>query len=242
MMGGKRDFISPRVIPNPDPSEMTRSKIDHDIQELEQKLYERIEGLRASMQARLDAIDKASLLFETNLNRIPTQTDRQVGGLQDLIYAKLEALQTLLNSNHVLTDQKFTGVDRQFDERDVRVGQSAVAATTAVNAALQAAKEAVGEQNKSFTLSITKSETATAKQIDALLVTSQTVAAGLLTTITDVKERLTRIEGKETGRVDTRFDSNRSSATAISVAAIVISGIGALAYVSTFLHTVQVGK
>ena len=187
MMGGKRDFISPRVIPNPDPSEMTRSKIDHDIGELEQKLYERIEGLRASMQARLDAIDKASLLFETNLNRIPTQTDRQVGGLQDLIYAKLEALQTLLTSNRILTDQKFTGVDRQFDERDVRVGQSAVAATTAVNAALQAAKEAVGEQNKSFTLSITKSETATAKQIDALLVTSQTVAAGLLTTITDVK-------------------------------------------------------
>ena len=233
MMGDpKRDVTAPLVIPNPDPSEMTRAKIDHDIDAVEQKVYERIEGLRMAMQARLDAIDKASELFETNLNRIPTQTDRQVNSLQDLICAKLESLQTLLTSNRILTDQKFTGVDRQFDERDVRVGQSAVAATTAVNAALQAAKEAVGEQNKSFTLSITKSETATEKQIDALLVTSQTVAAGLLTTITDVKERLTRIEGKETGRV----------ATAISVAAIVISGIGALAYVSTFLHTVQVGK
>lgn len=238
----KRDVTSPRVIPNPDPSEMTRSKIDHDVGELEQKLYERIEGLRAAMQARLDAIDKASLLFETNLNRIPTQTDRQVSGLQDLIYAKLDSLQTLLNSNLMLTDEKFAGVDRQFVERDVRVLQSAAAATTAVNAALQAAKEAVGEQNKSFTLSIDKSETATMKQIDALLVTSQTATTGLLTTITDVKERLTRIEGQAVGRVDTRFDSNRSTSLTISVAAVIISAISALAYVSTFLHNVQVSK
>lgn len=243
MMGDpKRDVTAPLVIPNPDPSEMTRAKIDHDIEELQQKLYERIEGLRMAMQARLDAIDKASLLFETNLNRIPTQTDRQVGGLQDLIYAKLEALQTLLNSNHVLTDEKFNGVDRQFVERDVRVGQSAVAATTAVNAALQAAKEAVGEQNKSFTLSITKSETATMKQIDALLVTSQTATTGLLTTITDVKERLTRIEGQAVGRVDTTSDNNRSNSMAISIAAVIISAVGAIAYVSTFLHSVQVVK
>lgn len=241
-MFGKRDVTAQRVVPNPDPSEMTTAKINHDLAAIEEKIYERIEGLRAAMQAKLDAIDKASQLFETNLNRIPTQTDREVKSLGELVDSKFTTLQNLVGSNLMLTDEKFAGVDRQFVERDVRVLQSAAAATTAVNAALQAAKEAVGEQNKSFTLSIDKSETATMKQIDALLVTSQTATTGINTTVTDVKERLTRIEGQALGRVDTKSDSNRSTSLTISVAAVIISAISALAYVSTFLHNVQVSK
>jgi hypothetical protein len=48
----------------------------------------------------------------------------------------------------------------------------------AVDAALQATKEAVAEQNRSFALATDKSETATMKQIDALGLAIQTANKG----------------------------------------------------------------
>ena len=232
---------APLVIPNPDPSVMTRAKIDHDVNQVEMRLIERMDGIRGTFQARLDAIDKAAELFDVNLNRIPTTVDRQVGALETLTSAKMEDLTHTLLANRLLTDEKFNGVDRQFVERDVRVLQSAAAATTAVNAALQAAKEAVGEQNKSFTLSIDKSETATMKQIDALLVTSQTATAGLNSAISDVKDRLTRIEGQKIGAVDTTASQHTSASMTLSIIAAVISAIVAFSYLSSLFHSTVVG-
>jgi len=233
---------APLVVPNPDPSVMTRAKIDHDISQVELRLIERIEGIRAMFQARLDAIDKAASLFDVNLNRIPTTVDRQVGALETLMGAQMQDLTHTLVATRHLTDEKFVGVDRQFMERDVRVAASAAAATTAVNAALQAAKEAVGEQNKSFTLSIAKSETATMKQVDALLVTSQTATAGLNSAISDVKDRLTRIEGAKIGMNDTTTSQHLSSSMTLSIIAAIISAVVAVAYVASLFHPVVGGN
>ncbi|GAC1311137.1 MAG: hypothetical protein NVSMB19_25520 [Vulcanimicrobiaceae bacterium] len=231
-------IAAPIIIPNPDPTAMTREKIEHDILSVEARIVERIEGLRMAFDARLNASDRAAETFAENLNRIPTQTDRQVGALEALHSARIAAVLESLVSRGDLTDEKFIGVDRQFIERDVRVLQSAAAATTAVNAALQAAKEAVGEQNKSFTLSIDKSETATMKQIDALLVTSQTATQGINTAIADVKERLTRIEGQKTGATDTTATQHMSASMTISIIGAVISAVVALIYVTSLLHPV----
>jgi hypothetical protein len=55
-------------------------------------------------------------------------------------------------------EEKFASIDKQFLDRDTRVEQMAKASAEALSAALQAAKEAVGEQNKSSALSINKSE------------------------------------------------------------------------------------
>jgi hypothetical protein len=98
-----------------------------------------------------------------------------------------------------LHEEKFRSVAIQFVERDTRTEQTSRDSKVAVDAALQAAKEAVGEQNKSSAMAIAKSEAATTKQIDQIGVIIQTNTAGFNDKIDDIKSRLTIIEGKATG-------------------------------------------
>jgi hypothetical protein len=98
-----------------------------------------------------------------------------------------------------LHQEKFDSIAVQFAERDTRTEQTAAGVKIAVDAALQAAKEAVAEQNRSFALATGKSETATMKQIDALGLAIQTANKGLDDKIADMKDRLTRIEGMDLG-------------------------------------------
>src|ERR1039458_8242705 len=65
---------------------------------------------------------------------------------------RIEVMSEIRRVNDV-TDQKFDSVRGQFEERDVRVEQTALSGRISLDAALAAAKEAVGEQNKSNTLS-----------------------------------------------------------------------------------------
>jgi hypothetical protein len=120
-------------------------------------------------------------------------------------------------------------IDKQFIERDVRTEQTSRDSKVAVDAALQAAKEAVGEQNRSSSRAIQKTETATTKQIEqqALLLTTATRA--LDDKIDDLKERMTRIEGRGEGSTTTKATSQQMIMVAIALAgvllAIVSSGI-----------------
>jgi hypothetical protein len=59
-------------------------------------------------------------------------------------------------------------VNERFTQGDVQTEKAARDVKSALDAAFAAAKEAVGEQNKSNALSIAKSEVATTKQIDQL--------------------------------------------------------------------------
>src|ERR1700676_4764129 len=108
-------------------------------------------SLRDVIETRLDAMDKAAQVLSENVNRVPTLLDRQIAQIKELF------------------DQKFAGIQLQFDERDVRQKPAESAAVTAVNAALQAQKEAASAQNDANAAAITKSEAATVKQIDGIL-------------------------------------------------------------------------
>src|SRR5580658_3724506 len=74
---------------------------------------------------------------------------------------------TMMERFHTV-EVMFAGIQTQFIERDTRVEQTAKGSKEALDAALQAAKEAVGEQNKSNSVAIAKSEAATNKQMDQL--------------------------------------------------------------------------
>jgi hypothetical protein len=156
--------------PRPDPTLLTT-----------QQLLRELAGLKEIVFTRLDAMDKAVELFDMNLTRVPTETDKAIEHLKEL------------------HEEKFTSVQTQFKERDVRVEQTARDTKVAVDAALQAAEKAVGKQNESFALSIEKSENATIKQIDQQGQLIATTTKALDDKITDVKDRLTRLEGKSEG-------------------------------------------
>ena len=164
-------------VPNPDPSLLTT-----------QNLRDGLANLKELIGARLDAMDMATDLRLELFNRVPAQTEQQMGHLKAIIDEKLG-----------VQNEKFHGIAKQFEERDVRTAQASGAADDALKAALQAAKELVGAQGEASAAAAVKSETSFAKQVDQIGTILQTTQLALDARITELKERIDRGEGSSSG-------------------------------------------
>jgi hypothetical protein len=120
-----------------------------------------ISQLRELMDAHIKMLQEAdghSTAQRIILLEQITEAREQVKSLLDL------RIDSLIETVSVLK----TTVNERFTQGDVQTEKAARDVKSAVDAAFAAAKEAVGEQNKSNALSIAKSEVATTKQIDQL--------------------------------------------------------------------------
>ncbi len=189
-----RQNATEEMRPIPDPTILTT-----------QQLHRELFGLREIVEARLNAMDRASEIVDKQITRVPSDAVAQMEHLKEL------------------HEEKFKSIQVQFTERDTRTEQTSRDSKVAVDAALQAAKEAVGEQNKSSALAIAKSETATTKQIDQQGLLIQTATAGLNDKIDDIKDRLTLIEGKSTGTQEFVTDHRAGVGLVVSVVSAVVS-------------------
>ena len=186
-------------VPIPDPSVLTTRQLLREINSLRELLETRLEStttandlIRSVIETRLDGMDKAIRLLQDTADKFPARIDEKISALREVHEQRFDEI----SNTH---GEKFNSIQTQFKERDVRSDQSSKDQKVAVDAALQAAKEAVGEQNKSSGLAIAKSETATMKQIDQLGVLIQTTTKAFDDKISDLKERITRIEGAGAG-------------------------------------------
>ena len=193
----------PLIVPNPDPSAITVDMIRRELSNLEENFI-----------VRLNAIDKATALFEANLTRVPTEVDKQIDHLLRFHDQKFD-----------VQNEKFSSIQTQFRERDVRATASEDAAKVAVNAALQAQKEAAASQNYSNAAAITKSEAATVKQIDGILALLQSNGSALSDKISTINGRLDRGEGNIFGNKESIATSHSSNAQLIAIVAVVVSVI-----------------
>jgi hypothetical protein len=208
MMMANKPIDTPRMaehyVPVPDPTVLTTEALTREI-----------EHLKELFNQRVTAMDKAMDLFNENITRVPTDTDKQI-----------HHLERLMHSQFSVVDEKFRSVYTQFSDRDSRVEQTARDTKVAVDAALQAAEKAVSKQNESFSLSIAKSETATIKQIDQQGIIISTSTAALNDKIEDMKARLTLIEGQAVGQ---RTGSNTTTnwiGVIVGIALVVIAFTG----------------
>lgn len=188
--------------PVPDPTTLTQEALRRDIGALERLL-----------EVRLDGMDKAVSLRERMVDQQPAINDKKIEHLREL------------------HNEKFNAIQLQFVERDVRTEQTSRDSKVAVDAALQAAKEAVSEQNKSSALAIGKSDAATTKQIDTMGTLIQSTIAGINSQIGDLKERLTRIEGEGKGHTieastNRSVNSNMTAVIGLVVGSLI--GLGGL--------------
>ncbi len=179
-------------VPVPDPTLLTTQALVSAVTSLREVLEAEMGGQKAVFESRLEGMDKAITLLQVTTDRQPALVDGKIANLK------------------TLHEERFSSIQTQFTERDVRTEQTAKDSKVAVDAAFQAAKEVVEEQNKSRALAIAKSEAATTKQIDqqGLLITTAT--AGLNDKIDDIKSRLTLIEGRSNG-VSMQKDDSRSN-------------------------------
>lgn len=199
-----------------DPSSLTTAQLLREVNSLEKLVTQ-----------RMDAIERAVTVAHDNFFRVPTDMQKAVGNVTQLMDGKLTTVRETF-SVHL---EKFSSVERQFAERDVRTEQTSRDSKVAVDAALQAAKEAVGEQNKSSALAIAKSDAATTKQIDQLGTLIQSTIGGINAQIGDLKERLTRFEGEGRGKDRTVDQTRMNSTSYVGIAGLVLGslvGLGGL--------------
>lgn len=174
-------------------------------------LLRELENLREVIEARLDGNDKITVILQEGQRNTGVEARMAVENLKDL---------------HA---EKFSSIQTQFQERDVRTEQTSKDGKVAVDAALQAAKEAVGEQNKSSALAIGKSESATTKQIDQIGITIQGMTSNLNDKIEDVRARLNVIDGRVKGGAENKDDHRSNIAIGVSVIMAVVA-VAALSF------------
>lgn len=191
------------IRPVPDPTILTTQQLVREmalLRELMETRFTEAASVNALsvkiLETRLESMDKAVELLQTSSDKIPSYVDEKLNSLKEI------------------HEEKFNSVQTQFKERDTRTEQTSKDSKVAVDAALQAAKEAVGEQNKSSALAIAKSEASTVKQIDQLGLLIQQMTKAADDKFNDVKERLTRIEGKEQGVVKQVSETHRTAGDA----------------------------
>jgi tetrahydromethanopterin S-methyltransferase subunit B len=163
--------------------------------------------LRQIIETRLDAMDRAMEL----LGEYPTRMDEKIGALKEL------------------HKEKFDGIQRQFEEREVRTTQAARDSKDALDAALSAAKEAVEKQNQSSASSITKSEISIEKRIETLMGTIATRSQAVDRMINDLKDRVTSIESSREGALMARMTSMDTGKYAATIIGAIV-GVGGLLF------------
>ena len=212
------------LVPVPDPSVLTTAQLDRATQFLEGN----IRALETRFMDRFAALDREREILRLEFTRVPDMVVDQVNHLKEYLGEAIEKLENV-------TDEKFASVNRQFIERDTRTEQAAIATKIAVDAALQAQKEAAGAQNESNAAAITKSEAATVKQIDGIMALLSSNMTATNDKIADLKGRLDRGEGGATSAarvVDVNQGASMNEAARNTNAiALVATGISAIAVV-----------
>lgn len=204
-----------------------------------QQLLREIASLKELAFSRIGAVEKAIEVAHADLVRVPTDVQKEVGTLKAFHEEKFAGMSQrfadrVVNINKVLVDEehltyeRFMAVEKQFAERDKRAELLLATSSKAMDAALAAAKSAVDKQNEAFQLSISKSEAATTKQIDGMQATILSLTKAFDDKINDLKDRITRNEGTDIGKKESRQDSG-------SLWGYVVGGIGAMLGIAGFI-------
>ena len=164
--------------PIPDPTVLTTEQIAREVQGLKELLFTLIHGIDDKISTRLDGMDRALELIQAKADKVPSEVDLKTGGLKDLLF------------------EKFDGVQTQFSERDTRTAETASLNKLAIDAALQAQKEAAGKTEEAFTRSIDKLDELINTKTGALGTETRANLSALAASVAANKERLDRLEGQ----------------------------------------------
>ena len=231
-------------IPIPDPSLMTTERINKIRSELKEEITLSVKALGDIIMTRLNSMDKATTILAENVNRVPTLLDREIARTNDLTNEKFGAVDSRFEERDVrfqrdylrldeIITEKFNFIALQFKERDIRTDQDKMAASVAVNAALQAQKEAAAAQNVSNAASIFKSENGFTKEIDGLKAIIGSIREGIGQQISEMSARITRSESIVVGKRENVSDNRLNMGTVLGVIGA-IGGALALLAVITF--------
>lgn len=200
---------------------------------------------------RIDAVSDALQTFEDNLNRMPTQLDREVSRLTTLFDEKLAAahikIKAVEDTGRVLEDnitrvptqldremsrlkelfdEKGRAIDARLQERDARRIQDKDASAASVMAALASLRELTEVQNKANLAAAAKSDAGVTKDLDGIRETIKGISNTFDTKITNLTDRLNRGEGMDSGAREAKVAGNVTNTT---ITGYIIGAAGVLA-------------
>lgn len=176
-----------------------------------------------SIETRFEAIDKATVLQHADTVRVPTLVDKATSALRDVLEQTMHT-HAAINQGRLErliaeTAEKFAKVDVMFSENNKREHDLSVARELALTNALNAAKEAVSEQNKANTTAIAKSENSVAEQLKQMQTTNDQASRATNEKIDDLKSRLDRGEGTAAGGGNARTERRLDAGLMVAIAA-----------------------
>jgi Holliday junction resolvasome RuvABC endonuclease subunit len=152
-------------------------------------LLREISHLEKQIDIRLTAMDRAVEVFKSDLVRVPTELDRRLIQIKELVFERFSAI-----------DVQFNSIDKSFIERDVRNLQSIESSKTAISTALTAQKALASDHIIALSAAINKSEQHTTNQLEQQRTVLISVEKTLSDKINDVSDRMNRWEGVGSGK------------------------------------------
>jgi len=179
-----------------------------------------IAGVREFFDAKNEALKDVIHLGIKNLETRFNGMDIAIGLVRIAAEHMVISTDEKIKALREVHEEKFASIQTQFKERDTRSEQNAKDTKVAVDAALQAAEKAVGKQQEAFGAATDKSEATTTKQIQQIADLLRQGISNVGEQIGDIKERLTRLEGRNPAGVSIAFSG---LAFLVALTAIVVA-------------------
>ncbi len=156
-----------------------------------------LEARFAVLTQRLDSMDEATAVLHESVTRVPTDVQKAVGHMRELLMASVEAIEQRLADN-----------DIRFDR------------------ALAAQKELTAQRNDSNTVAIDKSEAAVERSLEKLAVLFRSGMDGIAGQVNDLKGRVTVIEANKEGATETKSSLYALVGVGVSLVLVAITIVG----------------
>jgi hypothetical protein len=208
-----------RNLPVPDPTRLTAELVDRTISAFREVFEVRLGEMDKAVSLAAQQMNKMSAADAAERKELRADVERQMTALREFIMSQIE-------NNRGVTAERLEAINIRFAERDKRAKLAAEEGRMSLAAALAAAKEAVSEQNKANVQAVAKSEVATQKQIDAIMQLMTTSNKSIEDKIADIKTRLDRGEGRDTGSSHAQADRRLDIGSLLQALAVIAAIIG----------------
>lgn len=217
--------------PSSDPTSLTTAALLREIATLKEQVRTELLGEVKVLEAKIQALEKTAVAAHEDLVRVPTAVDRAVDDLRALHDERFERIEV-----------KFQGVQTQIAERDIKVTETSLATSKAIDAALAAAEKARTSQAESAAQAAAKSESGFARALDQQSALAQTTTGAIRDQLEDLKSRVTRIEAVAIGQSGQKTEQNQSSGLTIAVISIGVTILLALLAVFSFIQRIPAAR
>ena len=211
-------------VPNPDPTERTTVIMHRELETLTTLLTAKLDAINI----RIDGIDRATVVFREAITRVPTDVDKAIDRLRELVTLQVKAIEMQVVSIEHRFAEKLSEVQlrdqQRFESSGVALAAASVAAEKAIAAALSAADRSVQSALQAASASVSKSDQSTEKRfetVDAIRITLAEAQTKLMPRI-ESEARLQSVAEKVSD-LSTRFENivGRSAGHASSQATLI---------------------